>query len=384
VVVSAAILVVMAVVGLSVSTALLWRERGRTLAEQRRTLAEQRRTVAEQARTKEALAQAQINFEQARNAVDDYYTLVSQSMLLERPDLIDLRKELLETALTYYQDFAEQRSEDPEIQAELVAAYFRVAEIRNVMGSSDWLKPAQKGVKIAERLVAENADVSRFPSWGAGILKLRFVLVLPLAYSAEVRDFFQKTIEIWERLVQGNPNVAGLQSDLGAFYLMAGYGLQCGGDPSAALCSYDRAREVWEKLVGNHPTEPEYRYRLGLIEFEFSKPRNALGITGARQEEAGRRALDLFDKLASDFPNVPAYAVSLAEASSSLGEILSGSSRLEEAENLHDKGMAICEKLLAEFPSAAGYRSRLQICYQFLAGHLNRAGRPLEAVAVGS
>ena len=45
------------------------------------------------------------------------------------PGLQPLRKQLLESALKYYQEFVRQGGDDPELQAELAQAYFRVGTI---------------------------------------------------------------------------------------------------------------------------------------------------------------------------------------------------------------------------------------------------------------
>ena len=62
----------------------------------------QQRLEAEKAARKEAMA----NFRKARQAVDEYFTLISQSNLLDVPGLQPLRKQLLEAARKYYEAFS--------------------------------------------------------------------------------------------------------------------------------------------------------------------------------------------------------------------------------------------------------------------------------------
>ncbi len=85
---AAALLLMTAVAGLSVGTVLLSRANART--EQQRRLAETN------------FQEAEANFRKAREAVDEYFTKVSQSKLLNVPGLQPLRKELLESARNYY------------------------------------------------------------------------------------------------------------------------------------------------------------------------------------------------------------------------------------------------------------------------------------------
>src|SRR5260370_9098237 len=94
------------------------------------------RIAEEQTLTKNALQQAQeqrdeaeANFRKARQAVDEEFTLVSQRNLFEAPGFQSLRRDLLESALKYHQDFLQQRPEDPVLQVEVAAAYLRLYQV---------------------------------------------------------------------------------------------------------------------------------------------------------------------------------------------------------------------------------------------------------------
>ena len=96
--------------------------------------------VIEGARRNEAVArrEAELNFSMAQKAVDSYLTSVSENTLLNEQDSVDvrnLRHELLRSALKYYQQFVDQRSQDPRVRRELANAYFRVGEITREISS---------------------------------------------------------------------------------------------------------------------------------------------------------------------------------------------------------------------------------------------------------
>ncbi len=74
-------LIVGSIVGLIIATALIAREQAQTAK----------------------------NLELARRAIEDYLTKVSESRLLDEPGLQPLRKELLESALKYYQGLMSER-----------------------------------------------------------------------------------------------------------------------------------------------------------------------------------------------------------------------------------------------------------------------------------
>ena len=88
---------------------------------------------------------AQENFERAREAVDQYLTGVSDSQLLNSPGLQPLRKDLLELALKYYQQFVDERRDDPQLQAELAGAYQRLGDITSQIGSQPRVRVVSTG-----------------------------------------------------------------------------------------------------------------------------------------------------------------------------------------------------------------------------------------------
>ncbi len=69
------------------------------------------------------------SFDRAQNAVDRFYTRVSEETLLDEPGMQPLRKKLLNDALDYYEQFLSEFSDRPELESKLVLAKFRVALI---------------------------------------------------------------------------------------------------------------------------------------------------------------------------------------------------------------------------------------------------------------
>jgi eukaryotic-like serine/threonine-protein kinase len=104
-----------------VSTALVRREQGKTLAEQRRAESAYRR---ERQRAEEAEAR----FRLARRAVDELIR-ASEEELAHQPGMERVRKRLLASALACYREFIEQRRSDPGAQAELRDTSRRVETI---------------------------------------------------------------------------------------------------------------------------------------------------------------------------------------------------------------------------------------------------------------
>ena len=170
----AVLLVLLAATGISGYLAFASADRAReALAEKERAeegLEAANRQLTEQHRADEILAEetrrrnrAEASFQQARKAVDSYYTQVSESQLLQVSGLQPLRRELLQPALAYYQAFVEQHGDDPTVRAELALAYNRVGAITSAIGSNEQSQKAyRRAVEIYQELVRDNPNVSQY------------------------------------------------------------------------------------------------------------------------------------------------------------------------------------------------------------------------------
>jgi tetratricopeptide (TPR) repeat protein len=139
-------------------------EAARADADEARGRAEAARADAEanQREAERQRARAEENSRQLRAAVDEYLNKVSENRLLGVPGMRPLRKELLESALKYYQGFVDQRSDDPAVQRDLAAAHGRVARITAEVGSkADALKSYDRAFAILTRLLSRDPKNER-------------------------------------------------------------------------------------------------------------------------------------------------------------------------------------------------------------------------------
>lgn len=136
-------LLLFATLALLATTLMIWRE--------------QRHTADALAREMEQRRQAQRSFQQARSAVDKFSSL-SESELAYRPDLQDLRRSFLETSLQFYQDFLEDRGDDPTLAKELEATSNRVANMVEELKILDSISPLRA---LADDRVQQELGINR-------------------------------------------------------------------------------------------------------------------------------------------------------------------------------------------------------------------------------
>jgi eukaryotic-like serine/threonine-protein kinase len=360
-------------------------------------------------------ARAEENFRKARKVVDDYMTKISENKLLNVPGAQNIRKELLEGALKYYDEFLKQRSDDPSLQSELAEAYFHVARINSSIGTAQESTDAYlKAIEIRERLVREHPEVDKYRSdlaWAYNNLGFEYrgtgqyakaqeshAKALPLreklasdhpendeyqsalAYSfynqatlygdvantALEEEYHKKALAIREKLAEKHPKnntyleaLGWSQSDLGLVFSKT-------GRTSQALQLYRQAQEVRDQLVKQNPESLVYRGQLAQSDLSLG-----LLYTGIQQPIQGylhlKRGLPVFEQLARDNPAVTDYQINLANAYSSIGLLDQLSLRSSQAIENSKKALLIYEKLTAAHPTVVAYRRALAIAHESLA-----------------
>jgi len=268
---------------------------------------------------------AEANFQMARQAVEDYLTRVSENTLLkaqDRQDLRELRKQLLEDALRYYQQFIDQRGDDAKQRADLADAYSRVAFITGEIGSqAEALRAGERALAVAEQLRLEDPHCPDARHRLAKILNEVGALRRTLgAMDAALSDHFRARDEL-KALVHDHPTVASYRHQLALGFNRIGAIRAETGEPKAALESYTAAQGIMEAVAGEHPGEIAYRALLGTVVNNAGLVREQLDdLNGALRDY--RQAAEVFDTLARDDPSDPRWGNVLAAAHHDVGTLL--------------------------------------------------------------
>ncbi len=300
--------------------------------------------------------------------------------MLDAPGLQPLRKELLEAAVSYYKDFAEQRQNEPELQADLAAAHLRLATILSSLDrNDDAVVEFQQGLEQVDQLVQQRGGDTEFPKRLAGFLKASGTFYQQTqvpANPAKVIRTLNRAIEIWEQFVRDYPDVVEFRGDLAGMYALVA-ALQEPTDLDQALANALRARTLLEKVVHDRPAVVAYQDLLVLVYSQFAYP---LETTGRSQEgaEVRREAVRYFTNLAREFPKEFTVRRSLATVQQKLAGSLR-EAQPREAEQLYRQSLALLESLVAESPRDGRCRQALIATYQSLADVLRQVGSNDEA-----
>jgi serine/threonine-protein kinase len=333
------------------------------------------------ANERQARTLADASSKKAHGAVNNFYTRVSQQVLLRQPNLQPLRKQLLEDALKYYQDFVEQHQGDVGLRRELAETYFRLARITSDIGSNqDAVRRQRQGLDLAEALVRDNpADFDL----RVMLAKAHNQLGIFSDYAglpADARQAFLRCVELWEGLDRERPGeypheLAYAYDNLSTF-------LQHSGKDLAASAEYlEKGQAILERLVKEKPASEEYVR--GLAYF-YNNRATLLDRQGKTAEALPLhlKALAMRRQLVKDFPNDTRYNHRLYLARSCLR-----TAGFEAKLGRHDEALAHFREardLLADMvrkqPALKEPRDSLAECCNGMAQLLRKMGQPSEAL----
>ena len=309
--------------------------------------------------------QAEQNLKRARQAVDQYFTRVSQSKLFDVPTLQPLRKELLEDAVHYYQTLLSDRGESPTLLADLAVADLLLSEIdHEVDRNDDAIDALASGLELVERLHTKYPDAKDEQRRVAGFWKANRTpkagTVMPKD-PAKAERTLMKFVKLWETLAREHPSVDAFQNDLAeAHASLASWQAAAGVDygssdlAKAGIDSYRKAIEIWDRLSHSHPEVPEYRENLVMELHELANR-----FYGAGRHAEGQalvdRELALTEQLAAQYPKVPQYRVRLAGSFEYRGNFLEAAGKRRQAGDAYRREFDLAKALFTEFPTVADY-----------------------------
>ncbi|MCC9599966.1 serine/threonine protein kinase [Stieleria sp. JC731] len=309
----------------------------------------------------------------------------------------DRSASVLQEALSFYEQFAEQNEGDPRLNRDTARAYRRVGGIYERLGhlrdaesayrselktlqSMEETPSFERLVRITEtynRLaIVLNAEYrhkeAREQLFNAiGLLnnrdneapdsaKLRYMLALSnhnlgkvLWWLHAFRDSNVKhrsAIALLEKLVDEFPEETIYRHTLAKAYRDHRFS-SFRNDRQTSRALEASAICILEDLVNDYPDVPDYRCELSELLEACSKFGSA---RPTEKEDQARRALELSEQLVAEYPAIPRYQASLARSLSTCGSLAARTS-LEEAAPYHRRSVAIYSRLCKQFPNVYDY-----------------------------
>ncbi len=316
--------------------------------------------------TSAALSQSETSLREALAAVNDLFTTVSEDTLLNQPGMQPLRKDLLNKALAYYQRFLKQRANDPRVQDELAAAWFRVGLITEALQSPDEALPHYSEAKaMQERLLAARpADPARLEALGNTLNALGTVWTKKKDYEAALKQF-GAAVDVRSRLAKTR---AGSESEraLANTYMNIGVAeynaaLAAESDDeyverlAAAKRQFAKAQQIRTAALARDTQNLKLRRDLGKGHFNLGN----LHWVAQQNEPAAKEfaaAAGVFQKLAAEQPEDLETQKLLAICDRFIGDLVS-QEEPDEARRHYERALARLAPLARDNPSVTDYQT---------------------------
>ncbi|MGO8746307.1 MAG: protein kinase domain-containing protein [Thermoguttaceae bacterium] len=243
---AAGVLLLATVVGLMVGTVLI--DQQRQVAQENFEEAERQRQVANRM------------FQKAKDAVDTYFTRVSQDQLLRQGRMKPLRKDLLTLALRYYEGFIEEGKNDPAMRRELAKACFRASEINLVIGmNAVGQAQAARGDKLYEEMLAHSPGDKDLRE---ELAAAHFMLSAAQYHAGQEKAALgsvSRVIELLEPLWAEDPSNVTTALSLASAYAWRNLQRKDGSLLEETAADTRRALEILEKALATGATEERDR-----------------------------------------------------------------------------------------------------------------------------
>ncbi|MBK1881315.1 serine/threonine protein kinase [Luteolibacter pohnpeiensis] len=366
---------------------------GATISLKQAREARKSRWIAEQ-KKKEAL----INFTRAKSVVDQYLSRVTENPKLNEADFLKLRRDLLESAMPFFEELVKYTGSDWELLKNQAWAAGRLAEIYGSLGETG--KSQEKyhlAISIDEQLIAQfpnnplyQADltlhcnnfgasimpedalpvlhrslsigrqlVARFPT-NEVYLKGLMITLQNLGYALselhrpmEATPLFNEALQIGKQLVALSPDDPENQAHL--VTSLTNYASnRASTDSKSAIESYQEALSILNSLVEDSPKSYSYRGILATTLSNFGTTLAMAGQPDAAKEEI-QQAIHINRRLVHEFPSMPSPRLQLATALLFLGDLDSAGNQFKSAEEVYNESLSIYRALSDQYPEVPQY-----------------------------
>jgi len=347
---AAAVVLLVALLALAVSSTLLWKK---------------------DAETQAARDRAQSNLRSAMESLDRVYLRVAERRYPQLATLDAADQDLLREVLDYYQRFARENVADPNAKFELAKAHLRVGELRRKLGISGWKESYDASNALLTELVASFKgqpdyrhtlatlyaaddrleDAARVWDDLAAEYPTQFEYRKGQVYVRTrvrtVRDLAAGAVEMAERLARDFPAMPAARLHLAEGHNHRGTVHWHANRFQDAERDYRAAQELLERLVTESPADDEYKDTLARNSRDLGQ---TLGenLNNCREAEPYlRRAIELHERLASANPGAPALAVELGKSWCYLGRLFDIERRPKDVKHAAENAARTLERVRA-------------------------------------
>ncbi len=328
--------------------------------------------------------EAEENFREALKAVEDYFTIVSEDKLLNSPlpGLQPLRKDLLGSALKYYQRFTKKHANDPKLRFELAMAYYRMGAITRTIGSQEeGLKLLQKAADFLEEMPTGEPEDFKVRQGLARTYTALGTVQAETNRLANALDSLQKALTVQTTLTKENPKDMEGKYRLALIHNLLGLTRKRLHESEKALGDFATAIHVLKELGPEHPHRLKYQSLLAAALVHRGNIQQAHLNQNDKALQSYQEAKNLLEKLTRDFPHDIQAQSNLATCLHNLGAVYDNLNQTKQAMAFIQQSLNLWEKLARDNPTVTDYQTRYVSSCRALAHLFNLTGQTSQALS---
>ncbi len=330
----------------------------------------------EKANTERNFQRAEKHLLRAHEAVDQFGTQLAER-LSAVPGAGQVRRELLQDTLRYYQEFVAEAASDPTLQDDLALTYSKIGTLADEIGSTEEaIQSHERALTLFHNLVEAEPRQAEYRRRLAMCENNMALTLRRAGRVAEAREAYRRAIAIQSELARESV-ITEAVSDLALSYTNLGLLQTETNDIATADESFHEAIRLQEQLVGEDPANPDLLRKLAASYNNLSAIYLASDTTKAAN--CYQTALTHQERAVAAAPGDLRLQSDWALTYNNLGAV---QSRLEEftaAADSYDRAISIQQRLVTAALNQKSYRRDLAVSYNNRGLMQSRLGSPTDA-----
>jgi eukaryotic-like serine/threonine-protein kinase len=222
-----------------------------------------------------------------------------------------------ERALEILPSLAQTDPDDPTVRNSIGATHFNVGALyRSMARPNEALRSFQAGLDVLDKLVNEYPAIVEYRRFQARCLNGCGDTLEILGHPAQARDYFQRALVAWGKVVDDNPDRSGEPIEVGTTHNRIGWLLFSMGQMNEALAHYEAAGEIFRGFDTERPRSELSNILINIAEIQRRRKRLADARKSCDEAIAIRKAL-----MEEEAPEALGYRIRMGECLLRSGQV---------------------------------------------------------------
>lgn len=311
-----------------------------------------------------ALEASQKGYQASRDAINQFFTVVSEDALRDQPGMQPVREELLRVALKQYERFIAEHGNNTSAAQEYARTHFRVGLISEMLEESveGPLESFNRARTIQEQLLQESRSDDLQQEYGETLNEIARLQTEQANYE-EALQTYEVARDVRQRLSEADPADIERSRRLANTIMNVGLVHKRQGETAAAITAFDKAQAIRQQAVAgaNNSGDGELLLVRRDLAMGYYNRANLLSLNRDTSDalEDVRDAIRLFEALTESDTQRQPILRRLAICYLLEAQLHVRSTELTDASNSYRRAIEVLQELANLNPQVIAYREQL-------------------------